>query len=218
MMVTALERTRGRRGRVDVYVDGVRLFEVSRDMAKKRELRPGAPLAAEDVEAIVAADQRRQALDTAVGMLARRPRSEREVRRKLAQRRCPPEIAEETVRRLYELNLIDDSEFARSWVESREHASPRGRRLLVQELRTLGVDAPVARDAAAAVDETEAAYVAACRRLRSLHSADQREFKQRLGGYLQRRGFGWSVVSATVDRCWSEAGAQSGDDAPEAIG
>lgn len=218
MIITSIERTRGRRSRIDVYVDGELAFDLARDTASKRELRPGRPIDRVEIEALVAADARRSALDTAAAMLARRPRSEREVRRRLAQRKCEPALIDETVERLRDMKLIDDAEFARAWAESRDRSSPRGRRLIAGELRAYGVTAAVAGEAAATVSEADAAYRVAAKRMRSLTGADYRAFRDRLGSHLQRRGFAWDVVRGTVERCWSESGGGApADDLAEAM-
>ena len=204
MIITAVESTRKRRGRVDVYVDGVVAFDVARATAAARGLRPGVGIDGVEIETIVASDRRRAALETAAAMLARRPHSEREVRRRLALRQFEAGLIDETVARLRDLRLLDDAEFARAWTESRDRSSPRGRRLIVQELRTAGVAAPTAVEAASAVSEDEAAYRVAEKKSRALASCEYRAFRDKLGSHLQRRGFGWDVARATVERCWRD--------------
>jgi regulatory protein len=145
-------------------------------------------------------------MEAAIALLARRPRSEREMRRRLAQRRLPPTLVEDTIERLRTLNLIDDAAFARFWAETRDRTSPRGRRLVTQELRTQGVEASVAATATAELSDADAAYRLASRRLRGLADTDYQTFRSRLGGQLQRRGFGWDVVQSTIERCWRELG------------
>ncbi len=71
MIITAVERTPRRRGRVDVSIDGARCFEVGRDVARERGLRPGLPIDAAQVEDIVRLDLRRQAMRHAAAMLVR---------------------------------------------------------------------------------------------------------------------------------------------------
>lgn len=219
MIVTAIERTRGRRGRVDLWLDGVSRIELGRDFVRQQRLRPGDVLDPPRADALIAADTRREALRLAGAMLARRPHSEREVRRRLARHRFAPALIDDTIARLERARFIDDAEFARTWVDAREHASPRGRRLIVQELRARGVAYETARDAAAGISDAEAAYAAAARRAPALRTVDDQAFRTRLAGYLQRRGFSWEVTKATVDRCLREAGRRDRDDAlDESVG
>lgn len=206
MIITAIERSRRHRGRVDVYVDGDVACELSRALVEARGLRPAAAVTPDQIAALVADDRRRLALDAAVAMLARRPRSEREVRQRLRRRKFEPELVEQTMARLHAANLIDDAEYARAFTESRDRQSPRGGRLIARELRSNGIDAALADRAASAVDDDDAAYRLASRRLRGLAGLDYDAFRSRLGGYLQRRGFGWETCRATVERCWRERG------------
>ena len=211
MIVTAIERIPKRRGRVQVYLDGIAALDLPAAVVRSEGLAPGRSLDPRDVDAMLAKERRRQAMATAAAMLARRPHSEREIRRRLAQRNTDPLVIDETLARLRELRLIDDAEFARLWAESRDRTSPRGRRLIVQELRTAGVESAIAVEAAADVDDEDAAYRLASARTRSLAALEYDAFRARLGGFLQRRGFGWDVARKTVDRCWSELGGEQGD-------
>jgi regulatory protein len=211
MIITAVERSK-RRGRFDVYVDGALAFVVGRAVAADAGMRPGREVTREEIEALVAADRRRQALDAAVSMLARRPRSEREVRQRLRQRKFEPDLVEATVARLLTTKLLDDADYARSWTESRDRQSPRGSRLIARELRANGVEAAIADRAAAEISDEDAAYRLASRRLRSLAGLEHEAFRNRLGGYLQRRGFGWDVCRSTVERCWRERGGATAED------
>jgi len=218
MLVTAVVRKPRRPGLVDVYIDGEVAFELARDGARKHALRPGRSIEQGEIDAIIAAEQKRRAMESAVGLLARRPRSEREIRRRLGQRRFTPELIDATIARLAELRLIDDAAFARAWADTRDRASPRGRRLLAQELRTQGVTAGVAATATAEHSDEDAAYRLAVRRMRAMASLDYTAFRNRLGSLLQRRGFAWDTTRATVERCWREMGGGAApDDPPSAI-
>jgi regulatory protein len=218
MIVTAVERLRKRRGRVEVYLDGVAAFEIAAATAEKSGLRPGRQVDQAGIEAIVASEQRRRAMETAAAMLARRPRSEREVRRRLAQRKFEPALIDETVTRLCDARLLDDAEFARTWTESRDRISPRGQRLIERELRAAGVDGAIAAEAVEVVSDEDAAYRLASRRVRSLSSLEYDAFRSRMASFLQRRGFGWETVRLTVERCWRESGGESSDDLDQGIG
>ncbi len=211
MIVTAIERAH-RRGRMNIYIDGVVAFEIARTALGEHKLRPGREIDEDEIGAIVAAVARREALASALAMLTRRPRSEREIRRRLAQRKCDATLIDETIARLRTAKLLDDAEFARMWTESRDRLSPRGQRLMVQELRALGVANEIATDAASTVDDPEAAYRVASKRKRSLSRFAYPEFRTKLGAYLQRRGFGWDIARATVDRCWRELDRDITDD------
>lgn len=130
-------------------------------------------------------------LDAAARFLEVRPRSIDEVRRRLRDAGYREELVEGAIDRLVDLGILDDEAFARSWVESRDRARPRGARALRDELGRKGV-ARADVEAALAARETGAqggdaggsAYAADEDRRASSRTSDD-EAAQRL---LARRG------------------------------
>jgi len=43
------------------------------------------------------------------------------------------------------------------------------------------------------------------RKAQSLRTMDERTFRQRLGGFLQRRGFDYETTRTAVNRLWTES-------------
>jgi len=139
-----------------------------------------------------------------------------ELRRRLRLAGYAPELVEGTITRLTELGYLDDDAFARTWVESRDRARPRGERALRTELDRKGVDRAVVdtvlddRRAAgdSSVDDGPSADEAAAARLIARHAAalgrvaDPRARRQRAYGLLARNGFDPDIaarVSRTVE-------------------
>ncbi len=84
-------------------------------------------------------------MEAAATFLSVRPRSVEETRRRLNHLGYPPELCDGVVERLVELAYLDDQDFARAWVESRDRAKPRGVAALRRELQLKGVpDATIA--------------------------------------------------------------------------
>src|SRR3990172_5631486 len=82
-----------------------------------------------------------------------RPRGEVERRQRLARRGAPADLVDGAISRLRELGLVDDTAFARTWVEGRSRLSPRSRRLLHRELQAKGIDGEAAREALGPLDD-----------------------------------------------------------------
>lgn len=79
-------------------------------------------------------------LQAAIRFLETRARSVAEVRRRLVDAGFDPALVDGAVDRLLELRLLDDEEFARAWVASRDRARPRGSRALRAELARKGIE------------------------------------------------------------------------------
>ncbi len=209
MRVTAIEKQR-RGKRVNLFLDGRFALGLSLEAAAQASLRVGDEVDDERLQALRAEAGRADAMVTSLRLLSYRPRSEAELRQRLARRGAPPALVDSTIERLRELGLVDDAAFAQAWVDSRDRASPRGRRLLRQELLAKGVDSDTSRELLERVDEPDAALRAASRRAASLRDLSYDEFRRRLGDFLRRRGFGFDTIRRTVDRLWRELAEERG--------
>jgi len=212
--VSAIERQERRGGkRCNIYLDGRYAFSLTTDLAVMEQLRVGEVISAERHTALVVKDQQARAFDAALHFLGARPRSEREIRDRLARHEFDGHVVDRVVARLRELRLVDDAAFAAYWVEQRATHRPRGARLLKQELRQKGLSQDVVAEALPADDDEDGAYRAAQRKAVSLRALDERTFKQRLGAFLQRRGYGYDVTRSVVGRLWTDVSGQPvGDD------
>ena len=131
--------------------------------------------------------------------LEARARSQSEVRRRLIYAGYRPDLVDGAVMRLAELGVLDDEQFARAWVESRDRARPRGERALRRELALKGIEREVADDVLEERRQTagedadvdvEAARRLIARNLRALERvADPRARRQRAYALLARNGF-----------------------------
>lgn len=211
MIVTSLER-QPRRRRVNVFVDGRFALSLTLSLAQEKGLHAGMALDEGQLDRLRAEDERRVAYEAAIHLLSYRPRSEREMGQRLRRRGVGPDVIEETVQRLRESHYLDDDAFAQFWRESRQALSPRSGRLIRSELLSKGVDSETATSTVEGLDDEEAAYRAASKRLKSVLGEDFGAFRRRLGGFLIRRGFNYNVVKRTLERCWLEIG---GSESPE---
>jgi regulatory protein len=203
MQITAIEKQRRRR-RANVYLDGRFTFSLSFGLLTEAGLHEGDALTPQQVDSLRQADVRHQAHEAALRLLAYRPRSEAEIRQRLARRGLPPQVVQETIARLRDQGLLSDAVFARFWVETRDQSSPRGRRLLWQELSAKGIERETIRQAIAPVAEEDAALRAAQKKVRHLQGQDYPVFRRRLGDFLLRRGFPYPTVRTIVERLWLE--------------
>jgi regulatory protein len=202
-LVTAIEpQVRGGGKRANVFVDGRYAFSLTIELAAS--LRVGSAVDGSTTARLLNEDQRARVYDAALRFLGARPRSEREIRTRLARHQFAPEMVDGAIERLRRIGLVDDAAFAEYWVEQRQTHRPRGGRLLKQELRAKGVDLDTAAAAIPTDDDAEGAYRAAARKAYSLRAVDERTFKQRLSGFLQRRGFDYETTRSVVNRLLSE--------------
>lgn len=206
-IITALEVQKRDKERVNVYLDGEFAFGLT--LIEAARLRKGQALSEAEIAALRNEDDIQRAVDSAAHFLSYRPRSAREVQRNLTEKELPPEVVEAALSRLTAMGYVDDEAFARYWVQNRGEFKPLSQRALRQELRQKGVADAVIADVLAEQDESGLAYKAASGQLRKLRGRTQREFKIKLGAFLQRRGFMYSTIQDVVARLIDEQTADN---------
>lgn len=163
-------------------------------MRTAREPDPGADLGPE-------ADQESVARTILLDQLTGRARSRSELADKLASRQVPGEVAERLLDRFEEVGLVDDTAFARTWVEQRQPGRGLARRALAQELQRKGVDREVVAEVLDEVDpddELEAARRLVRAKLRTVRGLDHDKAVRRLVGMLARKGHSSGVAYRVV--------------------
>jgi regulatory protein len=143
------------------------------------------------------------------------PKTRKQLADLLARRGVPEEAAEAVLDRFGEVGLIDDAAFARAWVNSRQAGRGLARRALRAELYAKGVDADVAAEAVALVDdddERSAAHHLVERRLPGMRRLDRTTAERRLIGMLARRGYPGGLAAAVVREALDALGHDSSAD------
>jgi regulatory protein len=133
-------------------------------------------------------------------LLAVRPRSRRELERRLLQARFEREEVTEVLGRLEQVGLIDDEAFARQYAEHRFGSRKEGARAVVNGLRSAGI----APDLAVRVadqppeDEVERAEELAVARAARMGAVDPTKAFGRLTSLLLRRGYAPDTARAAA--------------------
>lgn len=129
----------------------------------------------------------------------------------MARRDVPDDVAARVLDRFTEVGLVDDAEYARMLVRSKQESRGLARRALAVELRRKGIDDDLAADALAQVDdETEESSARDLLRRRWRPGIDPDVQARRLLGMLARKGYpsGLSrrlVAEMRDDGAWSES-------------
>lgn len=162
-------------------------------------------------------------VENAIRWLGGRRRFEREVQGFLRAAGVSSAEAEAAVERLRELGLVSDEETSRAFVRDRLRFAPKGRALLLAELRRKGAKSPIAEDvlqelfpATAEADVAEDFLRRFERKWRDLPPGLAR---RRMWSALARRGFPRDAAREALARVageWAEADeSMSEENCPE---
>jgi regulatory protein len=133
--------------------------------------------------------------------LTDQPRSRAELAESLAKKHVPDDVADRVLDRFEEVGLIDDEDFARSWVQSRQRSRGIASKVLAMELRRKGVDDDTSREVLAELDpevERQNAHRLVQKKLRSMRDLDSTTQIRRLTGMLARKGYAPQVAFDVV--------------------
>ena len=146
------------------------------------------------------------AKEAALRILARGPRTEREVEGRLRTRGYHVEAVERALTRLRRVSLLDDRAFVRSFLRTELFKAPQGRRLLEMKLRRRGVPDGLIRELDAFLSEDpdlsgrslaseEGRAALGFSQLRRRYARLRPEiYRRRMQQALARRGFNWDTI------------------------
>lgn len=202
-VITALEVQKRNKDRVNIYLDDE--FAFGLPIMEAAKLRKGQTLTEAEIDALTNEDAIQKAVDRAIDYLSYRPRSTREVRQNLVKKEVPEPVIEIVIGRLERLGYLDDIAFARFWIENRDNFKPMSPRALRYELRQKGIEDNILDPLLdEIVDVHEAAYRAIEKRKWRFRGKTRQEFKHKLSGTLQRRGFYYGVINDVIQQLMDE--------------
>ena len=137
-------------------------------------------------------------------LLGRRPYSKKEVEDKLRRQGFGEVIIKQVREELTKLNLINDEEFATSYIEAKLSGKPKGHLLLTRDLQRKGINPeiikkvinrflPKEKEILLAQELTE-------KKIKKDRSLSKAPIKQKLYFYLRGRGFTEEIIEEVMEK------------------
>ena len=149
-----------------------------------------------------------QTKKAALKLLAFRPRSEMELRRRLLEKKCDLESINRTITELTQSKMIDDGKFAKLYALSRVQSRAMGKPLIRRELQAKGLSSNCVAEAMRAiadVSDLESAMDFAKKKMLTMKGLENEAKKRRVHAALLRRGFEGSTVFKVLGSLLGEA-------------
>lgn len=197
--ISAIEPQKRKRGRFNIFVDGEFAFGLDEATLVRENLKIGQKITEDKIQKLIEENEIGKILDKVYRFLSYRPRSEKEIKDYLKKKNVGLKVEEAVLVRLKKLKLVDDQEFARWWIDSRSKGKPKGKIVLQRELWQKGIEREIAQKLLGKQDELTLAQKAAAKKLKSFKNLPRREFYQKMGAYLVRRGFEWETAKSVID-------------------
>lgn len=136
--ITAIQAQK-RKGRYNIFIDGQYRFPVSEEVLIKYQLHKGQEITNEQITNITNAEQIAKAYNRALDFLSYQLRSEKEIIDDLQKHEFVADKIELVLKKLRTNRLINDLEYAKSYVRTMKNTSDKGPRIIRQKLRQKGI-------------------------------------------------------------------------------
>jgi regulatory protein len=198
--VLRLEEVPGNPHMVRILFENQDPLEVSLQFWVERGFRTGQEVSSEDLEQLKVEGIRALFYNKALNYLRARDRTRFEVAQYLQRKECPEAVAKSIVDDLEAAGYIDDKAYARRYIEAR--GSLLSRRELRWKLGQRGISTAVTTELLTEdgmYDELSAARALAAKQWRRRMSEPLRARSDKVGAFLQRKGFSSSVIFRVLE-------------------
>lgn len=198
MKITQIRQQVKQTDRYSIYIDGKYAFSLSAPALLESQLVRGQQLSQEELKTWEYQSSEDKVSNRALRYAALRPHSRWEMETYLKRKTTSPALIQKILNKLTAISLLNDLEFARSWVANRRLLRPTSKRKLQQELRAKRVDDEVI-DQVLTEDETTELDV-----LRQLIAKKRQLTKYRVDNlklmqYLANQGFNYGDIKNVLE-------------------
>ena len=140
MKITKIEAQKKDKHRYNIFLDGSFAFGLYEDSVLKYGLRTEDELDEKKIKEMREFDEFGYGKKAAYSFLAYKPRSKKELMKKLKQKKVSDNIIDDIIELLEKQKYLDDKTYAKSYLEDKLNSKPIGRRLAKLKLFEKGID------------------------------------------------------------------------------
>lgn len=196
MKISKIEAQVKQKGRYSIFIDDTFAFGISELGLIDSGLRIGQEISKQELDKLKETAKTDKIYNQTLGLIARRPRSEWEVKDYLRRKEAEPDAAESIIAKLQQKKFIDDFDFAKRWVESRRLLKPTSRRKLQTELYAKRVDDKIIKQVLE--DDETSEYEVLTQEVEKKRRQTRYQDDTKLMQYLARQGYGYEDIKRTL--------------------
>ena len=201
--IVNIKMRRGRPERFIITFDDEQEVILTPEIVLKYNISPEKSFSDEDFLKILKEDNIRQAKDQGMRYLANRPHSRFELVRKMKEKGYRPDVIDLALTDLEKIDLINDEDFARLFIQNELRLHPVGRLLLSKKLAVRGVHRdifePLIKELYPDELENEIAHQLAQKFIRKNQSIQEGKLKEKLVRFMQGKGFNWEKINKVLN-------------------
>ncbi|HEY5123426.1 MAG TPA: RecX family transcriptional regulator [Ignavibacteria bacterium] len=199
MLITKIEKQKKRRGRYSIFLDNEFGFGITDNTLLKFGLRKNDELTEQKIDEIKNYDEFDYAKKYSFDLLSRSPKSEKEIRTKLKQKKITDSNIIKVIDALKELKFLDDVNYAKLFVESKLRNNPAGKVVIKNKLREKGIGKELIEESIEnfyddAVEEKKAESIL-LKYMKKKTGDDYYTLKRKCFQHLVSKGFDFDLVN-----------------------
>ena len=211
MKITDISQQKKKKDRFNLYIDGEFFCGISSLTLTRENLYIDLQLEEERLNEILSLELENQIFERTLSNISNNPKTEFQIKRYIkdiffkkkgkwfskGMEVNETQIQEGVIGRLKKYSFIDDESYARLFVESRIKNKPRGKIVLINELRTKGISKDMAQKICDELVEDESSLL---KKIYTKKYGEEKLTKQdtKKIQYLQRKGFSWDLIQNLI--------------------
>ncbi|OGM25147.1 hypothetical protein A2962_02485 [Candidatus Woesebacteria bacterium RIFCSPLOWO2_01_FULL_39_61] len=186
--------------RLNIYLDDKFGFGLDLESFVKFGLKVGQGISEEEIRKIVNESEFQKNYDKILKFGSLRPRSKKEYNDWLKKHKVHESLHAKLFNRLKYLDFINDKKFALWWIEQRVAFRSKSKRVLIQELRSKGVDKDIVDDVLfeSELDELKVANKLLEKKKYRWEKLGDYEARIKKSQFLARNGFDWETIKKVL--------------------
>ncbi len=199
MRITDLQYQKNKK-RINVYIDNEFAFGIDEELKFRYSLHLDDEISQEFIDEVIKAEEQLKVNNYAFRLLSFRQRSEKEIHMALKRKGYNEENISHTIDYLKQNKYIDDEYFTKSFIADKQNLNGYGSQKIKYELIKKGIsketiEKHLIKDNQ---EEYELALQVASKKLNSYKDQDKNSTWNKLGGFLQRKGYSFDIISKVL--------------------
>lgn len=199
--VTNLEIQKKNTNKFNVYLDNYFAFGIHAEIIYKYNIKKGMQLSDEFIEEVLKLEEYNRAFNYSIYMLSKKDKTKKEINKKLKEKGYDEVIINRTIKKLKELNYLDDELYCQKFISDRINFSTKGKNKIKSELYQKGVNKETISEKIKEIDDSleyERALCIGQKKLKVLKEKDKYKLKQKLFSHLVYKGFDFNIVKSVI--------------------
>lgn len=203
MKITKIEVQKKNKDRVSIFLEGTYAFSINMELVYNFNLKEDMDIDMDFISDIVKVEEQKKANNAALVLLSSGYKTEREVRNKLSKKGFDEEYILKSLDFVRSYNFVNDEKYTEMFVRDKILFNNVGKNKIKTKLFEKGIDKNTINETIDNLIDDEQQFDAALnlakKKIKTIRDDDKRKVYQKLGNFLQYRGFTFDIIKKVLN-------------------